>query len=45
LPGGYSGGAFTQGWATILGKLADPFVINGVVRNWYLREWEEILAG
>jgi uncharacterized protein YciI len=23
----------------------DPFVINGVVRNWYLREWKEILAG
>ena len=23
----------------------DPFVINGVVRNWYLREWNEILAG
>jgi hypothetical protein len=23
LPGGYSGGAFAQGWATILGKLAE----------------------
>ena len=22
----------------------DPFVLNGVVRNWYVREWNEILA-
>jgi uncharacterized protein YciI len=22
----------------------DPFVLNGVVRNWYLREWDEVLA-
>ncbi len=21
----------------------DPFVLNGVVRNWYLREWNEVL--
>jgi hypothetical protein len=21
-----------------------PFVLNGVVRNWYLREWNEVLA-
>jgi uncharacterized protein YciI len=23
----------------------DPFVRNGVVRDWYVREWNEILAG
>ena len=23
----------------------DPFVLNGVVRRWYIREWNEILAG
>jgi uncharacterized protein len=23
----------------------DPFVLNGVVRNWYVREWDEILGG
>jgi uncharacterized protein len=23
----------------------DPFVVNGVVRRWYIREWREILAG
>jgi uncharacterized protein len=23
----------------------DPFVINGVVRAWHIREWNEILAG
>jgi uncharacterized protein YciI len=22
----------------------DPFVLNGVVRNWYVREWNEILG-
>jgi uncharacterized protein len=22
----------------------DPFVLNGVVRNWYIREWNEVLA-
>jgi uncharacterized protein YciI len=22
----------------------DPFVRNGVVRNWYVREWDEILV-
>jgi uncharacterized protein YciI len=22
----------------------DPFVLNGVVRNWYIREWNEALA-
>jgi uncharacterized protein YciI len=22
----------------------DPFVLNGVVRNWYVREWNEIFA-
>jgi len=22
----------------------DPFVLNGVVRNWYVREWNEVLA-
>ena len=22
----------------------DPFVLNGVVRNWQIREWDEILA-
>ena len=21
----------------------DPFVVNGVMRNWYIREWDEIL--
>ena len=23
----------------------DPFVLNGVVRRWYVREWREILGG
>jgi len=23
---------------------ADPFVLNGVVRNWHIREWNEVLA-
>jgi uncharacterized protein YciI len=23
----------------------DPFVLNGVVRRWYVREWNEVLAG
>jgi uncharacterized protein YciI len=23
----------------------DPFVVNGLVGNWYVREWNEILAG
>jgi uncharacterized protein YciI len=23
----------------------DPFVLNGVVRNWYIREWDEVLTG
>jgi hypothetical protein len=22
----------------------DPFVTNGLVRNWYIREWNEILS-
>jgi uncharacterized protein YciI len=22
----------------------DPFVLNGVVRNWQIREWNEVLA-
>jgi uncharacterized protein len=22
----------------------DPFVLNGVVRDWHVREWDEILA-
>jgi uncharacterized protein YciI len=22
----------------------DPFVLNGVVRNWYVREWNDILG-
>ncbi len=22
----------------------DPFVLNGVVRNWYVREWNEAIA-
>jgi uncharacterized protein len=22
----------------------DPFVLNGVVRNWYVRDWAEILT-
>jgi uncharacterized protein len=22
----------------------DPFVLNGVVRNWYVREWDEVLT-
>jgi hypothetical protein len=22
----------------------DPFVLNGVVRKWYVRDWNEILA-
>jgi len=23
---------------------ADPFVLNGVVKGWYAREWNEILG-
>lgn len=23
----------------------DPFVLNGVVRNWHIREWNEALVG
>ncbi len=23
----------------------DPFVLNGVVRRWYVRDWDEALAG
>jgi len=23
----------------------DPFVLNGVVRAWHIREWNEALAG
>lgn len=23
---------------------ADPFVLNGVVRDWYIREWNEAIA-
>lgn len=22
----------------------DPFVLNGVIRNWQIREWDEVLA-
>lgn len=22
----------------------DPFVLNGVVRNWYIREWDEAIS-
>lgn len=22
----------------------DPFVVNGVVRRWYIREWNEAIA-
>jgi uncharacterized protein YciI len=22
----------------------DPFVLNGVVRDWHIREWHEVLA-
>jgi uncharacterized protein YciI len=22
----------------------DPFVLNGVVRNWYVRDWHEVLV-
>jgi uncharacterized protein YciI len=24
---------------------SDPFVLNGVVRNWSIREWHEAIAG
>lgn len=23
----------------------DPFVVNGVVRDWHVREWNEVLVG
>jgi uncharacterized protein YciI len=23
----------------------DPFVLNGVVRDWHIREWDEVLGG
>jgi uncharacterized protein YciI len=22
----------------------DPFVLNGVVRNWFIREWDEVFV-
>jgi hypothetical protein len=22
----------------------DPFVLNGLVQNWYIREWQEVLV-
>jgi len=22
----------------------DPFVLNGVIRDWHMREWNEVLA-
>jgi uncharacterized protein YciI len=25
--------------------IGDPFVLNGVVRNWQIREWDEVFVG
>jgi hypothetical protein len=49
LPGGYAGGSFDQGWAATRESAeefvkADPFVLQGVVRNWRILDWNEALS-
>ena len=38
-------GVFTTSDAAEEFATNDPFVLNGVVRRWYIREWREILGG
>ena len=38
-------GVFTTNDAAEKFATTDPFVVNGVVRRWYIREWREILGG
>ncbi len=35
---------FTSREAAAAFAQSDPFVLNGVVRGWYIREWNEALA-
>jgi uncharacterized protein len=37
-------GVFTTRTAAEEFAAGDPFVLNGVVRNWYIREWLEAIA-
>jgi uncharacterized protein len=37
-------GIFTTRAAAEEFARGDPFVLNGVVRNWYIREWYEVLV-
>jgi uncharacterized protein YciI len=37
-------GVFTTSDAAEEFATNDPFVLNGVVRRWYIREWKEILG-
>ncbi len=37
-------GIFTTREAAEEFVAGDPFVLNGVVRNWYIREWNEAIA-
>lgn len=37
-------GVFTTRAAAEEFAAGDPFVIHGVVRNWYIREWMEAIA-
>jgi len=36
---------FTTGEAAEAFARSDPFVLNGVVRRWSIREWNEAIAG
>ena len=38
---------FAEFEGTLLGVVAqgDPFVLNGVVRRWEVREWNDVLEG
>jgi uncharacterized protein len=38
-------GIFTNREAAEEFAAGDPFVVNGVVRSWLIREWMEVLAG
>jgi len=38
-------GIFTSREAAAEFAAGDPFVVNGVVRSWLIREWMEVLAG
>jgi hypothetical protein len=37
-------GVFTTRAAAEEYAIGDPFVLNGVVRNWHIREWLEAIA-